>query len=85
MFIPLKMLLIGIDPYPNGSHPPFWSPMIQSRKMSGEKVNTMKCLGAEILRTPTEAPVRLHGRPWGHVFFGSNLWPFMMAGENDET
>ena len=24
-------------------------------KMSGEKVNTMKCLGAEILRTPTEA------------------------------
>ena len=25
------------------------------RKMSGEKVNTMKCLGAEILRTPTEA------------------------------
>ena len=49
--------------------PHFWSPMIQSRKMSGEKVNTMKCLGAEILRTPTEAPVRLHGRPWGHVFF----------------
>ena len=25
------------------------------RKMSGEKVNTMKALGAEILRTPTEA------------------------------
>merc|ERR1712176_171828 len=25
------------------------------QKMSGEKVNTMKCLGAEILRTPTEA------------------------------
>jgi cystathionine beta-synthase len=25
------------------------------KKMSGEKVNTMKCLGAEILRTPTEA------------------------------
>ena len=26
MFIPLKMLLIGIDPYPNGSHPPFLEP-----------------------------------------------------------
>merc|ERR1712061_55099 len=25
------------------------------QKMSGEKVNTMKCLGAEIIRTPTEA------------------------------
>jgi hypothetical protein len=26
MFIPLKMVLIGIDPYPNGSHPPFLEP-----------------------------------------------------------
>merc|ERR1712176_362168 len=25
------------------------------QKMSGEKVNTMKCLGADVLRTPTEA------------------------------
>jgi len=38
--------------------------------MSGEKVNTMKCLGAEILRTPTEAA-------WdaldSHIFLSARL------------
>merc|ERR1712166_1026998 len=40
------------------------------KKMSGEKVNTMKCLGAEILRTPTEAA-------WdaldSHIFLSARL------------
>ena len=36
----------------NGLRLHLWS---SPRKMSGEKVNTMKALGAEILRTPTEA------------------------------
>merc|ERR1719162_1415229 len=40
------------------------------QKMSGEKVNTMKCLGAEILRTPTEAA-------WdaldSHIFLSARL------------
>jgi cystathionine beta-synthase len=40
------------------------------QKMSGEKVNTMKCLGAEILRTPTEAA-------WNaldsHIFLSARL------------
>lgn len=50
----------------------------QSRKMSGEKVNTMKCLGAEILRTPTEArPVAWAEGPLAMVFF-SVEWPGKM-------
>jgi cystathionine beta-synthase len=40
------------------------------QKMSGEKVNTMKCLGAEIIRTPTEAA-------WddkdSHIFLSARL------------
>jgi len=40
------------------------------QKMSGEKVNSMKCLGAEILRTPTEAP---WNREDSHIFLSARL------------
>merc|ERR1719162_1419258 len=39
-------------------------------KMSGEKVNTMKCLGAEILRTPTEAAWNAED---SHIFLSQRL------------
>ena len=60
-----------------GHMPHFWTSHneFQWRKMSGEKVNTMKCLGAEILRTPTEALGSCIA--FGHGAC-SNLWPFMM-------
>jgi len=38
--------------------------------MSGEKVNTMKCLGAEILRTPTEAAWDAED---SHIFLSARL------------
>merc|ERR1711979_60544 len=37
---------------------------------SGEKVNTMKCLGAEILRTPTEAAWNAED---SHIFLSARL------------
>merc|ERR1719238_671645 len=40
------------------------------QKMSGEKVNTMKCLGAEILRTPTEAAWNAED---SHIFLSQRL------------
>lgn len=40
------------------------------QKMSGEKVNTMKCLGAEILRTPTEAAWNAED---SHIFLSARL------------
>jgi len=40
------------------------------KKMSGEKVNTMKCLGAEILRTPTEAAWDAQD---SHIFLSARL------------
>jgi len=40
------------------------------QKMSGEKVNTMKCLGAEILRTPTEAAWDAED---SHIFLSQRL------------
>jgi len=40
------------------------------QKMSGEKVNTMKCLGAEILRTPTEA---VWDAEDSHIFLSARL------------
>merc|ERR1712207_94042 len=40
------------------------------KKMSGEKVNTMKCLGAEILRTPTEAAWDAQD---SHIFLSQRL------------
>lgn len=40
------------------------------QKMSGEKVNTMKCLGAEILRTPTEAAWDAEN---SHIFLSARL------------
>lgn len=40
------------------------------QKMSGEKVNTMKCLGAEILRTPTEAAWNAED---SHIFLSVRL------------
>ena len=40
------------------------------RKMSGEKVNTMKALGAEIRRTPTEAA---WNAPDSHITLCANL------------
>merc|ERR1719145_465183 len=40
------------------------------QKMSGEKVNTMKCLGAEILRTPTEAAWDAKD---SHIFLAARL------------
>merc|ERR1719310_911997 len=40
------------------------------QKMSGEKVNTMKCLGAEILRTPTEAAWDAQD---SHIFLAQRL------------
>jgi cystathionine beta-synthase len=40
------------------------------KKMSGEKVNTMKCLGAEILRTPTEAAWDAKD---SHIFLSARL------------
>merc|ERR1712190_515136 len=40
------------------------------QKMSGEKVNTMKCLGAEILRTPTEAAWDAQD---SHIFLSARL------------
>merc|ERR1719161_2097786 len=40
------------------------------QKMSGEKVNTMKCLGAEILRTPTEAAWDAED---SHIFLAQRL------------
>jgi len=40
------------------------------QKMSGEKVNTMKCLGAEILRTPTEAAWDAQN---SHLFLAARL------------
>merc|ERR1719284_1535468 len=40
------------------------------KKMSGEKVNTMKCLGAEILRTPTEAAWDAED---SHIFLSQRL------------
>merc|ERR1712151_283433 len=40
------------------------------QKMSGEKVNTMKCLGAEILRTPTEAAWDAKD---SHIFLSARL------------
>jgi len=40
------------------------------KKMSGEKVNTMKCLGAEILRTPTEAAWNAED---SHIFLSARL------------
>lgn len=40
------------------------------QKMSGEKVNTMKCLGAEILRTPTEAAWNAEN---SHIFLSARL------------
>jgi len=40
------------------------------QKMSGEKVNTMKCLGAEILRTPTEAAWNAED---SHLFLSARL------------
>lgn len=40
------------------------------KKMSGEKVNTMKCLGAEILRTPTEAAWDAED---SHIFLSARL------------
>merc|ERR1712039_647143 len=40
------------------------------QKMSGEKVNTMKCLGAEILRTPTEAAWDAED---SHIFLSARL------------
>jgi len=40
------------------------------QKMSGEKVNTMKCLGAEILRTPTEAA---WDAPDSHIVLSARL------------
>jgi cystathionine beta-synthase len=40
------------------------------KKMSGEKVNSMKCLGAEILRTPTEAAWDAED---SHIFLSARL------------
>merc|ERR1712060_433897 len=40
------------------------------QKMSGEKVNTMKCLGAEIPRTPTEAAWDAKD---SHIFLSHNI------------
>merc|ERR1712048_1262361 len=40
------------------------------KKMSGEKVNSMKCLGAEILRTPTEAAWDAQD---SHIFLSARL------------
>merc|ERR1712224_95215 len=40
------------------------------KKMSGEKVNTMKALGAEILRTPTEAAWDAED---SHIFLSARL------------
>merc|ERR1719281_620644 len=40
------------------------------KKMSGEKVNTMKCLGAEIIRTPTEAAWDAED---SHIFLSQRL------------
>eukprot|EP00971_Amphidinium_carterae_P063004 1246822-Amphidinium_carterae.1 len=40
------------------------------QKMSGEKVNTMKALGAEILRTPTEAAWDAKD---SHIFLSARL------------
>merc|ERR1740121_1118281 len=40
------------------------------KKMSGEKVNTLKCLGAEILRTPTEAQWDAED---SHIFLSARL------------
>merc|ERR1712176_1147637 len=40
------------------------------QKMSGEKVNTMKRLGAEILRTPTEAAWNAED---SHIFLSARL------------
>merc|ERR1711957_830092 len=40
------------------------------KKMSGEKVNTLKCLGAEILRTPTEAAWDAED---SHIFLSARL------------
>jgi len=40
------------------------------QKMSGEKVNTMKALGAEILRTPTEAAWNAED---SHIFLSARL------------
>merc|ERR1719446_302092 len=40
------------------------------QKMSGEKVNTMKALGAEILRTPTEAAWDAED---SHIFLSARL------------
>jgi len=40
------------------------------KKMSGEKVNTMKCLGAEIIRTPTEAAWDAQD---SHIFLSQRL------------
>merc|ERR1712137_358977 len=40
------------------------------QKMSGEKVNMMKAMGAEILRTPTEAP---WNREDSHIFLSARL------------
>jgi len=40
------------------------------QKMSGEKVNTMQCLGAEILRTPTEAAWNAED---SHIFLSQRL------------
>jgi len=40
------------------------------QKMSGEKVNTMKCLGAELLRTPTEAAWNAED---SHLFLSQRL------------
>merc|ERR1712232_1424057 len=40
------------------------------QKMSGEKVNTIKCLGAEILRTPTEAAWDAED---SHIFLSARL------------
>jgi cystathionine beta-synthase len=40
------------------------------KKMSGEKVNTMKALGAEILRTPTEAAWNAED---SHIFLSQRL------------
>jgi len=40
------------------------------QKMSGEKVNTMKALGAEILRTPTEAAWNAED---SHIFLAARL------------
>jgi len=83
MFIPLKMVLIGIDPYPCGTNldalvvDPFlrrlWDTSLgeSPRKnvaLLGSRTNSSK------KHVPMDAITMLVGGDWNHIIFLVNLW-----------